>query len=554
MHRFSIRLLSTFALTALVASAVWATPPVSFEKSVESLAIVPLETAPVPDVAAARAEDAIREAGRAPGPYRFAVKSAVDYRPSADGKWTQLDDGSKLWRLRIRSPGALSLILTMDRFEVSEGARLWVYSPDGRHVLGPFGRADAQAGRLWTPILRGDVAVVELHEPAGIAGRSDIHITQISHGYRGLFDAEKQGSCNIDTVCAQADPWDHQVRSVVMYGVNGNGFCTGTLVNNTAQDGTPYVLTADHCGPNGNFPDLTFYFNFESPICGALSGGSMAQSLQGATVMTFNSLTDMALLRLSSSPPASYNAYYAGWDASSSAPQSVVAVHHPSGDEKAISFDGDTLISDWWSNPNELAHWQVVDWDSGTTEPGSSGSAIFKHSNGLLVGTLTGGDAACGNDESDWYGKFSEQVARSNIRQFLDPLNTGQTTLNGLDPNDGGECVESSTVRCLNNGRFAVSIRWQDFEGTEGDAIIVDDSDDSSFWWFFTASNWEMMVKVLDGCDINNHFWVFAAAVSNVEYTLTVTDTQTDETQTYFNRLGVSAPAITDTEAFAACP
>ena len=330
---FSIRLLSAFVLSALMASAAWASPPVSlkpvsFEKSVESLALVPLKTAPVPDLASARAEDAVRESGRVQGPYRFAVKSAVDYRPSVDGKWTQLDDGSKLWRLRITSPGALSLILTMDRFEVSEGSRLWVYSPDGRHVLGPYGRADAQAGRFWTPILRGDAAVVELHEPAGHGlvskvAESDIHITQVSHGYRGVFDRAKQGSCNIDTVCPQADPWDNQVRSVVMYGVNGNGFCTGVLVNNTAQDGTPYVLTADHCGPSGNFPDLTFYFNFESPTCGALSGGSMGQSVAGATVMTFNRITDMALLRLSSTPPAAYNAYYAGWDASSSAAPSV---------------------------------------------------------------------------------------------------------------------------------------------------------------------------------------------------------------------------------------
>ncbi|MEO1087517.1 MAG: hypothetical protein AAFY88_25035, partial [Acidobacteriota bacterium] len=188
-------------------------------------------------------------------------------------------------------------------------------------------------------------------------------------------------------------------------------------------------------------------------------------------------------------------------------------------------------------------------------EPGSSGSPIFNQANKLVVGTLSGGFAACGNDESDWYGKMSEHMDRG-LRNILDPLGTGQTTLAGMDPNDmgtDGDCVESDTVRCLNNDRFAVSIEWKDFEGGEGVGTFVEDSDDSSLWWFFTPSNWEMLVKVLDGCGFNDRFWVFAAAVTNVEFTLTVTDTVTDETRTWFNPLGVSASAITDTDAFATC-
>ncbi|MCP4654899.1 MAG: hypothetical protein GY856_05705, partial [bacterium] len=77
--------------------------------------------------------------------------------------------------------------------------------------------------------------------------------------------------------------------------------------------------------------------------------------------------------------------------------------------------------------------------------------------------------------------------------------------------------------------------------------------DDSGILWFFDADNWEMLVKVLDGCALNRRFWVFAAATTNVEYTLRVTDTVSGTVKTYFNPLGNAAAAITDAGAFATC-
>ena len=77
---------------------------------------------------------------------------------------------------------------------------------------------------------------------------------------------------------------------------------------------------------------------------------------------------------------------------------------------------------------------------------------------------------------------------------------------------------------------------------------------DSGLFWFFDPNNWEMMVKVLDGCALNGHYWVFAAATTTVEYTLTVTDTLTGETAVYHNPLGTRAVAINDTDALAVCP
>lgn len=115
-------------------------------------------------------------------------------------------------------------------------------------------------------------------------------------------------------------------------------------------------------------------------------------------------------------------------------------------------------------------------------------------------------------------------------------------------------CHEGPTTLCLNNNRFNVTTQWANAQGQRGAGTVSNLSDESGLFYFFDPANWEMLVKVLDGCGTNNHFWVFAAAATNVEYTLTVTDTQSNATRTYSNSLGTQAPAITDTEAFATCP
>jgi hypothetical protein len=128
----------------------------------------------------------------------------------------------------------------------------------------------------------------------------------------------------------------------------------------------------------------------------------------------------------------------------------------------------------------------------------------------------------------------------------------------------GGTKVDEATVGesnglclsglCLNQGRFRVEVQWRDFQGNVGEGEVVPfGSDDSGLFYFFNADNWEMLVKVLRGCGLNQHYWVFAAATTNVEYTLTVTDTATGDDQTYFNPLGTRAAAITDTSAFRTC-
>ena len=119
----------------------------------------------------------------------------------------------------------------------------------------------------------------------------------------------------------------------------------------------------------------------------------------------------------------------------------------------------------------------------------------------------------------------------------------------------GGGCQANATTLCLNNNRFKVQVTWKDYNGNTGYGTVAPyGTSDSGLFWFFTASNWEMLVKVLNGCGYNNHYWVFAAATTDVEYHLYVTDTTTGTVKQYDNTLGHASPAITDSSAFATCP
>ncbi len=121
---------------------------------------------------------------------------------------------------------------------------------------------------------------------------------------------------------------------------------------------------------------------------------------------------------------------------------------------------------------------------------------------------------------------------------------------------DGG-CTETATTLCLLNGRYEVSVAWsrgaangsQPAEGGPGRTVRAR-TDDSGLFWFFTGDNWEMLVKVLDGCAYNGHHWVYAASATTVGLELTVRDAENGESKTWFKEAGEPAPAIVDAGAF----
>jgi chitodextrinase len=119
----------------------------------------------------------------------------------------------------------------------------------------------------------------------------------------------------------------------------------------------------------------------------------------------------------------------------------------------------------------------------------------------------------------------------------------------------GGNCTPDAHSFCLDGGRFRVTttFRTSPTGPTSQGNVVPGGTADSGLFWFFAPANWEVMVKVLNGCGVNNRHWVFLAAATNVEYTVTVTDTATQAQKSYHNSLGSIAPVTTDVDAFASC-
>lgn len=126
--------------------------------------------------------------------------------------------------------------------------------------------------------------------------------------------------------------------------------------------------------------------------------------------------------------------------------------------------------------------------------------------------------------------------------------------INALTSQGAGPCVASSTALCLNGGRFQVTAQFDAGSGDSGTANVVQLTPDTGYLWFFNSSNVEAVVKVLDGCGLGGHYWVFAGGLTNVNVVLAVTDTSTGVTKTYTNPQGTKFQPIQDTNAFSTCP
>lgn len=464
-----------FLLASAAHAARTTQPPYSFDHALSTRAAqAPLLRVPAVDVARelaldARAMDAQRSArGAAEKRLRVAVGNSVHASVDRDGIWQDLPGGDRLWRLTVQSANATDLRLGFSRFHVPQGVTLHVID-EARHAYdGAYTSADSTPdGQLWLAPVSGDALTLELHVPAGIALADDaVVLSTVGSGYRnvnelggpGLFGAGESGVCNIDVVCPLGDDYRDEIRAVAKFYFQSGGtyLCTGTLVNNTAQDLKPYFLTANHCiSTQPEATSMSLIWNYESPSCGQHGGGSTSQTQAGgATLRAHRADVDVALVELNNLPPTGYGVYYAGWDASGVVPAGSIGIHHPSGWVKAITEDsnGLTTMNSCIGSGGTASHWRTgAPYSQGTTEGGSSGSAIFVpagdatgHGN-LILGTLSGGSALCSgsvpNSGYDCYGKFSVAWegagAASRLKDWLDPQATGATTLPGIDPADG---------------------------------------------------------------------------------------------------------------------
>lgn len=118
-------------------------------------------------------------------------------------------------------------------------------------------------------------------------------------------------------------------------------------------------------------------------------------------------------------------------------------------------------------------------------------------------------------------------------------------------PEPPGSCVVDAETLCLLDSRYAVEVEWRTLGGEVGAGRVVEEgTNDSGMFTFFDPANWEVLIKVLNGCAQNGHVWVYGASTTDLGYTITVTDTATGHVQRYSNEAGRPAAAITDATAF----
>jgi len=415
--------------------------PLSFQNPKALTAGVPVEIMPLVNVISLIAEDSVNDQYK-DIPWRFGENIPVNYGPGNSGRWDNLPNGDRVWRLGIKCHGAYTINLTFDNYRLPPGATLFVYNIDKTDVIGAFTDMNNRDDSVFaTTLVKGSEIVIEYFEPASVSFPGQLHLNRVTHGYRDALGYVKSfgssGSCNNNVHCPEAADWQNQVRSACMLVTGGNGFCSGSLVNNTSQNGIPYILTANHCYSNP--ANWVFWFNWESSTCPNPSSSPAYNSISGATLRARYSDSDFCLVEMSSTPPPGFNVYYAGWSKIDTAATSGVGVHHPSGDIKKISYSLSPYAQGTWSGTPPNSHWQVF-WNDGVTEGGSSGSPIFDQ-NHRLVGQLHGGPSSCTSSQKwDFYGKFSMSwdhgtTPATRLKEWLDPTNLGIDTINGFDPN-----------------------------------------------------------------------------------------------------------------------
>jgi len=382
------------------------------------------------------------------GPLRFAEQRDVSIVPQKHGTWEQTQDNKLVWRQRILSPNAYTLNLGFTQFYLPTSAKLYIYNGDKSEIIGPLTTADNDEHmQFWTPMVRGEEIVVELQIDPEEKDDLILELSRVNHDF---LDIQKSlsGSCNVDVECGDTDGYplvDNYrdiIKAVGAYTLGGRDACSGTLVNNQRNDCTPYFLTADHCGVrNNSAPSIVIYWNYQNSTCrtpdsfesGRIGDGLRNQFNSGSVLKATLSDSDITLIELDDPIDPSLDLYFAGWSREYELPDTTICIHHPGVEEKRISFDFDPPVYD--PTGSDTTHIRVLDWDIGTTEGGSSGSGLF-NTKGQLIGQLTGGFAACGNNEWDTYGWMDYSWdkgpdASTRLQPYLDPDNTGVISLEG---------------------------------------------------------------------------------------------------------------------------
>lgn len=425
----------------------------------------------------------LRQSGEtAPSGLRLLELPAIEYRQLPEsqlwGDWITTPSGERAWQGVLQLEAAGWNTLYFDQYQLSCGDMLFITNEEGE-VRGAFTEANNVASHsLTTAPLYGERLIVYYYPASGerralpwrLSTITTALLTAVGEELPPAVGGHKGPGSPWFVVkgleCAEATVQHPEVeriaRSEILLVVRGRFFSSGTLINNSRQDGEALVLTAAHCLNNSyacrdldyvrqSAEQSVFYFNYFSPTGDPLINGIEEQTLAGAELVAYNEEHDMCLLRITGvkpdvpqgqcAIPPSYRPYLAGWNAERDFPVPVIGIHHPKAsvrrynraDEKPPLENYDMAsVPVRWVN----SHLHIKKWDVGTTAGGSSGSGLFDK-NHHLIGALTGGSSYCGTPYNDYYYALSEAFTGYPDDKCLKPHlapTSDQTILEGLDP------------------------------------------------------------------------------------------------------------------------
>ena len=587
-------------MPAAAASRLAAAPRLQLESA---LAAAPLHSLPPASAGAADQLAALKAwnaAGRQPfqnGFTRVLTSPAVvrlggvagaqaAARPFAGGLLATGSTGELAWGTRVTVQDAYRLRLHLSAVHLPAGTRMWVESQGGTprefglELLSP-------KGDLWTPSVKGDSLLFEVHVPAGaraasFAVREVMELVDLARAAGAGVADTGEASCVIDSSCSAAsalpdlDSYRHAMAQLFFIDQNQGFLCSGSLLADTKSDFIPYLLTANHCfSDQSAASSLEATFDYFTSSCdGTPPDETTLPTANGAQLLATSATSDFTFVQLTSAPdtvPAGHR-FFLGWNANASALAQGTLLYRLS-----FPVPGNTIDPERYSQsfvqlddnnfpycgnvqppdvPKPRPDFIYAQLQKGGTFGGSSGSPLLL-ANGQVVGQLFGACAFSGHDvnngcdyaNSELDGAFS--VTFPSIATWLSPA---------VAP---GPCVPGATTLCIDRSagdkRFEVQVSFATSQGGgqsgSGSAIPLSSLGvtEGGLFWFFGPTNPEMLIKVIDGCAVDSKFWVFFAATTNVGFVVKVTDSVSLKQAVYSNQDLHAAAPVQDTSALP-CP
>jgi hypothetical protein len=466
--------------------------------------------------------------------------------PQGGGLLVQSSIARLAWGGTVHVANANRLRLHLAQARLPVGTAMWVHG--GGQTAGPFGVDGIGAdGSLWTPSVGGPDVALDVVLPAAAAapaaaGRYGFtldKVVELMATAQVDTDAAKQGndmSCNMDAECFTSSDFPaietarHAIALIEFVDSGFAGQCTGELLNDSASDGIPYMLTANHCiSTPGGAQSLQAWFDYYTPSCNAPEPALGPQPTAiGATLLATgdaNTSSDFTFMQLDNLPSGRT---FLGWDASAADVPNGTVLYRLSQPEGETQNYNTTQVdtSDPQCSPTFAPDFISSNLLVGGTFDGSSGSAAML-SNGDVVGQLYGG---CGSNDDCSPQQYTVDGAFSHsypsLAPYLSPTSTGTPSV----------CKPGPFTLCLVSRRFQVDVEWSNqFNGTSGRGGALIGTDSTGYFFFTDPTIYELIIKILNQDDVIK---IYYGELTDLNFTITVTDTETGAVKTYQNTAG----------------